>query len=221
MRKRPLLYFFVGPVVAYLLLLLVVAVFVAHPSRLGWIGFGIVAAVGLAVGLSASVLYSRSRTNARRLQLHEDAPFRLLLVADTDCDRTALCRAVQRTIAGRPAEVLVVAPVLASPIHFLTDDEEREREDARARLTDVLQGLSRLGVEAQGTLGSDDPLQAIGDALAGFRAGEILLALPDQGRRSWLERDLERKARDAFGVHVSGAELTATVSQIGSGASYE
>jgi hypothetical protein len=202
MRARPYLVFFLAPVVAYLAVLLVAA-FVVEPSALGWVGFGVAAMVGLLIGAAASFLYSRSRTNAPRLHPRSDGPLRLLVIVDTHCDGTALCRAVERTVARRAAEVLVVAPVLASPLHFLTDAEEGEREDARIRLDEALQGLTRLGLEARGTLGSDDPLQAIGDALAGFPAGEILLAAPERGHRTWLERDLERKARDTYGIHVS------------------
>ena len=45
-------------------------------------------------------------------------------------------------------------------------------------------------------LGGDDPLQAIGDALAGFPANEILVVAALDRRRSGLEHDLERNVRD-------------------------
>jgi hypothetical protein len=205
MRARPYLVFFVVPVLAYLAVVFLVGVFVAKPTTLGWIGFGVAAAVGLLIGAVASSLYPRSRANAARVHPRLGERLGLLVVADGRCDSAELCRAVQRSLAGRPGEVLVLAPVLASPLHFLTDDEEGEREDARARLTETVLGLERLGIESHGMLGGDDPLQAIGDALAGFAASEILLVAPD--RRSWLEHDLERKARDAFGVHVSTVTL--------------
>jgi hypothetical protein len=205
MRARPYLVFFVAPVLAYLAVLFLVGIFVVEPTTLGWIGFGVAAAIGLLVGAVASYLYPRSRTNAARLHPRLGEGFKLLVVADGRCERAELCRAVQRSLAGRPGEVLVLAPVLASPLHFLTDAEEGEREDARTRLTETVLGLERLGIESHGMVGGDDPLQAIGDALASFPASEILLVARD--RRSWLERDLERKARDAFGVQVSTVTL--------------
>ena len=215
MRTRPYVVFFLGPVLAYLVVLLLIAVFVVEPTTLGWVGFGVAAAVGLLIGGAASFLYPRSRTNALRPHPEAGGPLRLLVVADTHCEGTALCGAVQRALAGRAGEVLVIAPVMASPLHFLTNAEDAESEDARVRLTEALQGLAALGIAAQGTLGSDDPLEAIGDALAGFPANEILLAAPEQGRRNWLERDLERKARDTYGVHVSTVilETAATPAQ--------
>jgi hypothetical protein len=92
-------------------------------------------------------------------------------------------------------------------LHFLTDSEESERADARVRLTEAVAALGQLGLEVRGLVGMDDPLQAIGDALAGFPANEILLATSTQTRGAWLEQGLERRARDAFGVHVSRVDV--------------
>lgn len=202
-ESRVLLLFFVGPVVAYLVALLAIALFVVTPSTLGWIGFGAAGAIGLLIGAAASRLYPLTRTNAVRVHPRPEDSSRLLVVADAHCDRAALCQAVQRYVAGRSVDVFVVAPMLPSPLHFLTDAESHERQDADARLQETLQGLTRAGIATRGAVGSDDPLQAIGDALAVFRAGEILLAAPEMRRRRWLEYDLERQARDVYGVHVS------------------
>lgn len=207
MRSRPYLVFFFAPVLAYLAVLFLLAVFVTDPPTLGWIGFGVAAAVGLVIAGIASYLYPRSRTNADRRHPHRGGPFRLLVIADVRCDGAALCDAVQHSVSGRPGEVLVVAPVLASPLHFLTDAEGNERGEADRRLAEAMDGLDRLGITARGTVGSDDPLQAIGDALAGFPASEILLAAAASTNRNWLDFDLERKARDAYGVHVASVTL--------------
>ena len=83
-------------------------------------------------------------------------------------------------VAGLPLEV-VVEP--AAPAAHLGRDEQ--------------------DLATRGAVGSDDPLQAIGDALAVFRAGEVLLVAPEMSRRRWLDYDLERQARDVYGVHVS------------------
>lgn len=202
-ESRMLVLFFVGPVVVYLVALLAIALFVVTPSTLGWIGFGAAAAIGLLIGGAASRLYPLTRTNAVRVHPRPEDSSRLLVVADAHSDRAALCEAVQRYVAGRSVDVFVVAPMLPSPLHFVTDAESVERQDADARLQEALQGLTRAGIAARGAVGSDDPLQAIGDALAVFRAGEIVLAAPETSRRRWLECDLEQQARDVYGVHVS------------------
>ena len=208
MRMRPYLVFFLLPVLAYLTLLFVLAATVFHPSRLGWGGFGVAAAVGLLFGAGASSLFQRSRTNPSIPRMPVSGPGGLLVVADAHCDRTALCDAVRRRLGDRARDVFVLAPVLASPLHFLTDAEAAETEDARVRLDEALQGLARLGIRATGSIGGDDPLQAVGDVLVGFPAGEILLAVSDRAPGSWLERDLERRVRESYGLPVSSLPLT-------------
>lgn len=61
-------------------------------------------------------------------------------------------------------------------------------------------------------------MQAIGDALAVFRAGEIVLAAPKTSRRRWLEYDLEQQARDVYGVHVSVLTTDAGMAGVRGGA---
>jgi hypothetical protein len=207
MQRRPYLVFFLAPVLGYLIVLLFVGLLVVHPSTLGWAGFGLAATIGILIAAATALLYPRSRTNARRAHAHGDGHARLLVVADLHCDEAAFCRAVWQTLAGRPGEVFVLAPVLASPLHFLTNDEHAEAEDARARLAEALLSLKQLGIQAHGTVGGDDPLEAISDVLAGFPADEILVIAPEQARRNWVERDLERKARDTYGLHVSSVTL--------------
>jgi hypothetical protein len=45
-------------------------------------------------------------------------------------------------------------------------------------------------------------MQAIADALPLFAADEILIATHEEGRSSWLERDLVGRACQAFGLPV-------------------
>ena len=209
MRGNRLLAVTVVPVLLYLAVMLAIAVFVVEPSTLGWIGLGIVAMVALGIGVSAAALYPRTLLNASRRHPQPGSPSHLLVVADTHCDGGSLRAVVSRTVRSRDAEILVVAPVLASLLHSLTDAEQDEREDAQRRLAETVTGLRTLGFSVRGMLGADDPLQAIGDALAGFPAERILLAASPPGQRSWLERGLERASRDAFGVPVSTVTIAA------------
>lgn len=203
MHSKSYLWWILAPAVGYVTVLLLVAAFVVKPPALGWIGFGVAATIGLAIAGIAAVLFPHTRANAVRVHPRFGGRFRLLVVADAHCPSASLCNAVSDSLAGRAADVLVVAPVLASPLHFLAEDEERERDDARVRLSEALHGLAQLGIEARGRVGADDPLQAVGDALAGFPANEILLVAPEERQAIWVEHGLDRKARDLFGVHVS------------------
>lgn len=191
------------PVLAYVTLLALVAGFVTHPPLIGWLGLAVVAAFGAAVAAGFSVLFPRMRANVEPAEAPERE--RLLVLADASCPGERLCDTVAARLAGRDADVLVVAPVLASPLHYLATDEDAETREARARLAAVLTGLRRRGLRAQGLLGSDDPLQSLGDALAGFPAGEALVVTSPAGH--WLEPGLFERARRLVPVleHVESA----------------
>jgi hypothetical protein len=190
------------PVLVYIVVLFWVAGFVTNPPLLGWIGFVVVAAVGLAVAGFAIWLYPRSRVNADHVHPDVGAGPKLLVLADAHCASPAFATAVKSVVHGRTAEVYVVAPVLPSPLGFLTESEHADTEDARARLADALALLGHHGIFARGLVGGDDPLQAIGDALATFPATEIVV-VESAGSRTWLEQGLAHRARDVFGVHVT------------------
>lgn len=179
------------PVVGYLAILLLVAALHTRPPLLGWIGLGVVAALAVALAAGALVLFPRMRANVDPTPAPEER--RLLVLADARCSGDRLCDTVAARLAGRDADVLVVAPVLASPLHYLAGDEDGERADAQARLDAVVAGLRRRGLRVEGRLGDDDPLQALGDALAGFPAGEALVVTAQQGH--WLEDHLFERAR--------------------------
>lgn len=119
-----------APAAAYLALLAVVGAFVAHPSTLGWIGFAVVAAVAALVTGLAATLAPRSRANARRERPRVGDRPRLLVVAETHCGAEALADAVLDRAPDRDVDVAVVAPVRASPLHFLAEEESAERAPA-------------------------------------------------------------------------------------------
>jgi len=187
----------------YVALMLGIAAFVVHPPLLGWIGLAVSGVICLLVAALSVAFFSRMRTNAERLHPHAGAVYRLLVVTDVDVEPAEICSSVGLRTIGRRAEVRVVAPVIASALHFVSTDEDREGSDAAGRLRATLAALAKAGIPAQGAIGTDDPLQAVGDALRGFPADELLLVTRLQSARSWVDRDFERRARDLFGVPVS------------------
>ena len=203
MGKRSFIPLVFRPIIAYLAVQLAIAAFVVHPPTLGWIGLLVATVVALVLGGIAVTLFPRMRTNIERRHPHPGLVYRLLVVADSNVEPAELCSAARLRVLGRHAEVRVVAPVVATPLHFLAADEDREHDEAQRRLESVLRALADIGIHAQGVVGADDPLQAVGDALAGFRADEILLVDSLPAARSWLDRDFERQARDLFDLPVS------------------
>jgi hypothetical protein len=193
-----------APVGAYLVLLVLVAALWVKPPLIGWIGLAIVAALSAAGTTGAFLLFPRMRRNVDPVEGSDRR--RLLVLADARCSATEICESIVAVLAGPDPEVLVVAPVLASPLHYLLGDEKAEQAEAQARLDAIVDGLCAAGIVARGRIGDDDPVQALGDALAGFPAVEALVVT--SARSHWLEDDLFERARKLVPVlqHVVAAE---------------
>lgn len=87
-------------------------------------------------------------------------------------------------------EIVVVAPSLPGRFEWLVSDTDKARERADERLGAVLGQLDELGAEVQGNVGSDDPLEAFGDAMREFGADHILVAMRGADQADWQERGL-------------------------------
>jgi hypothetical protein len=190
-RSRTHILLLAAPAFLYLLLLAAVAALYLHPPALGWIGLGVVALVAPALTAAAVVLFPRMRSNPARPARPRAA--RVLVLADAACTPDALCETIAAHVAPAAADVLVVSPVLASPLHYLSGDEEHERAAAQARLDAVVAALAARDVHARGELGADDPLQALDDTAPRFAATEIVLATSSTPH--WLETDVVEHAR--------------------------
>jgi hypothetical protein len=183
------------------------------PAR-GWIGFGIAATVALAAGAGLALFLVRSSEGggpraAVRRPAGPSGARRVLVVADEACSAEAVCGTLAERLGDRPADVLVVAPALVSPLHYLDSDVDRARAAARARLEETIGGLNSAGIAAHGRVGSEIPLEAISDALADFPADEIVIVSPPPDRENWLEHDLVARARDRYDVPIAHLALEA------------
>jgi hypothetical protein len=133
-------------------------------------------------------------------------PERILYVAHQACGNPALCAEV-RAHAAAGAEMLVVAPVLSSPLHRWASDYDEDREFAQARLDESIGCLCRSGLRVRGALGDADPVQAMADALVGFPAEEIVICLQEPERPHWLRKGIVERARERFGVPVTEIDV--------------
>lgn len=140
------------------------------------------------------VLPSRAPSSSRR--------FRLLVVANETATAAELHDAL-RGFALDESELLVVAPALNGRLRHWASDEWAARSFARERLLACLDALALQGHDANGQVGDADPLLAIEDALAVFRADEILLVTHPPGASNWLERDLVARTIERFGITVA------------------
>lgn len=172
-----------------------------EPPPLGWLGFAVLALIVFAIGVAATLATPRLRLSPAVPAVADDEAHRLLVVADAHCNPQALSDA----ICGQDLDdvvVQLVVPVRVSHLHFLTDDESQERREAEVSLARTLWLLHQCGVDATGAVGDDKPLESLTDALGGFAATQILLAVPPERESYWLERGLLPKARALAAVEV-------------------
>lgn len=97
---------------------------------------------------------------------------------------------------GPPGErrIVVVAPVVASPLHRLANDVDAEQAEARARATELVRSLRAPHVHVASAVG-EDPVAAVDDALHTFGGNEILVLPGDES--------LARRLRERYALPVT------------------
>jgi hypothetical protein len=192
---------------AVLLIAALVTAVAVDPPALGWIGFAIAAIIAFNLGILATLLIPRMRVSAPTPVAPFDQKRRLLVVADAHCSATALCREIQAHLKDVTAVHLVV-PIRVSHLHFLTNDELAERREARRTMVIAVGLLKRHPIAVSGAVGTDKPIESMTDALGTFAATHVLLAIPPEDERYWLERDLLAKAQALTDVPVAQAVVS-------------
>lgn len=171
---------------AWMLPLIVLGLVV--PGTVGFIVAG--PGLGLAIGALSAVAviaFAISRRPDEPIEVagSTDPQRRLLLVALEPVDQPLAIEGVRALTAagGDPdesdqgSEVLVLAPALNSPLATWASDVGRSRLDAQRTLVLTIGALAAANVEARGTVGDPDPLQAVEDTLRGFAADAVIVAL--------------------------------------------
>ena len=191
---------------AFSFVLVVGALFLAVALAAVFGGAEVALGVFLALALGVAVgLYLRSEPAVREPAIWErgrDDRHRVLVVANETVAGEALRDEIVRR-ARENSEVLVVAPALNSRLRHWTSDEDRARAQAQARLDASLAALAEVGVDAEGHVGDDDPVQAVDDALRMFPADELIVSTHPPGRSNWLEKDVVRVLRERYGCPIT------------------
>jgi hypothetical protein len=155
---------------------------------------GVAAAVLVVGGIAWWLWRSPSAVGPKRPEpLASSTPLghhRVLLLAPVGAEPGSVAERLRPRLDGRGAEVLVVVPALAATLEALTGAvDDRRGEAARAAET-IAARLADSGVQARGTVGADEPMLAVEDALREFGADEVVLV--EDG--PLLERARERLA---------------------------
>ena len=106
----------------------------------------------------------------------------LLVVANRTVDSPELLAALGERAEQGPVHVTLLAPAAWS-----------EREDAQRRLAAAIDGLSALGVPAEGALGDADPILAVQEAWDPGRYDEVVVSTLTEGASRWLQIDLPHR----------------------------
>ena len=127
--------------------------------------------------------------------MHVKTDKRILVVANETIEGEVLHEAL---CASGAAEVHVIAPALNSRLRYWVSVEDEANRSAAGRLAACLARLRGAGLDARGSVGDADPLQALADGLRFFPADEIVIATHPEGRSNWLARNLVERARSRF-----------------------
>jgi hypothetical protein len=112
-------------------------------------------------------------------------------------------RELIRRRGGEHVEVGVLAPVLASRIHYGVSDIDLELADGRARLERSLAWARERRIVARGEVGDPNPTTAIEDELRAFGADELIVVTHPRDRETWQERSELARLRRELDVPVT------------------
>jgi nucleotide-binding universal stress UspA family protein len=105
-----------------------------------------------------------------------------------------------RPLVDDAEEIYVIAPTLTSWLQWVASDVDGARLAADQRLHTVFEHMHADGLRPCGTVGAEDQVVAIADALAEFDADLIVLRLhaPNSEHESWHERRIAERVRSHF-----------------------
>lgn len=165
------------------------------PAAIVTVGFALTLIAGM-VAWSARAGHPRA-ADAPQVQPINDGRFRILVVADDRWVSSGSIEEIMSHAAGRPISVFATTPALESRVGRITADQNGY-DDATQRLVVTLEALREAGVQADGAVGSNDPLQAADDGLRRFPADEIVFVTHKDGHTNWLEDGVVESADSRY-----------------------
>jgi hypothetical protein len=173
--------------------------------------------VGVALfagGLIGALLWEIATQDPARRQPLRDAAFEGRRVAPTTTPKVLIV--ANRTLAGEElraelrrhasagAELYIVAPILASRVHYVASDVDKELADARERLAAALAWARSEAIQADGHVGdANAAFGVIEDALRVFAADEVIVSTHPPGKSNWLETGIVGRLREELDIPVT------------------
>jgi hypothetical protein len=126
---------------------------------------------------------------------------RYLIVANQTLGGGALIAKVRELADRGPARFHVLVPATPPPDHVWTEAEARGIADER--LQTAIGRFRELGVEVEGEVGDEHPVEAISELLERESFDEIVLSTLSPGLSRWLKLDLPHRVESSFGLPVT------------------
>jgi hypothetical protein len=127
---------------------------------------------------------------------------RFLVVANQTLGGEHLIAEVRARLSRGPCHFHVLVPATAPGDHA-TYTEGEAVAIAKRNLDRALETFRRLGAQADGEVGDEQPLGAIGDVLREKEFDEIILSTLPAGISKWLGQDLVSRVERAFAIPVT------------------
>jgi uncharacterized membrane protein len=175
---------------------------------LGWLTAPLVGvAVFVMITAGGAIAYLRAKNPDRHTVLrdaarepHPDADRadmrRVLVVANATLGVDDLRARLTRS-DGRRVEIDVLAPVLASRLHYNVSDIDSALVDARSRLDRSLAWAHAHGISARGEVGDPSPTTALEDELRAVGADEVIVVTHPRDGVTWQEHgEVDRLRRE-------------------------
>jgi len=107
-----------------------------------------------------------------------------------------------RPFIDEAEEIYVIAPTLTTWLQWVASDVDGARVAADERLQTVFDHMLAGGLKPRGTVGAENQVTAIADALADFDADLIVLRLHAPGSKdeNWREHRVAEQVRSHFDV---------------------
>jgi hypothetical protein len=132
------------------------------------------------------------------------------VIVDLDADRqetTSTLVVANRTLGGSPLFGLLRGKAEEKPHRFTVivpqeGGEGHHAQEARDRLSALLEHMRAEGLQATGSIGEPDPFTAIMNALQFYSVDEIVISTLPATRSGWLRADLVERVRRVTAIPV-------------------
>lgn len=127
---------------------------------------------------------------------------RYLVVANQTLAGEHLVKEIRARLSAGPCRFHVLVPATHPGGHAVYTEGEAQAV-AQRNLDRALETFRKLGAKADGEVGDEQPLGAIGDVLREQEFDEIILSTLPPGVSRWLKQDLVSRVERSFAVPVT------------------